>query len=256
MVDQLFRRRASDGVLVLTIDRPERRNAMSRAAWLELAEILREVRDSFEVRGLILTGAGDRAFSAGADVRELVDRDPAVTLDGTVHRILTELEDVPLPTVAALNGDALGGGWELALACDLRVAVSSAKVGFPEVGLGIMPGAGGTQRLLQHLGLGRAKELILAGRLLSASEAFHLGLINRVVENGNVLATARELLDEVLAQAPPAVRLAKAVLNATARVERASELERLAYALTFYSEERTERMRRFLERPTRSRDGE
>lgn len=246
MGDPVLRVERANGVALVTIDRPERRNAMSRAAWLELARFVLESRDDDGLRGVVMTGAGDRAFVAGADVEELVDRDPIVALAGTVQRTLRELEDLPIPTVAALNGDALGGGWELALACDLRVAAPHARVGFPEVGLGIMPGAGGTQRLLQHVGLGRAKDLILSGRLLDAEEAMAIGLVSAVASDA--VGEARRLLGEILEQAPLSVRLAKTVLNATARRDAGADLERLAYTLTFHSEDRGARMRRFLER--------
>ena len=238
--------RGSDDVVVVTVDRQERRNAMDRAAWVELRDLVHALRDDERLRGVIVTGAGDKAFVAGADVEELADRDPWVALTGAVQRTLLELEDLPVPTVAALNGDALGGGWELALACDLRVAAKHARVGLPEVGLGILPGAGGTQRLLQHVGLGRAKELVFTGRLLDADDAAALGLVNVVVEDA--LGGARRLMDEVLRQAPTSVRLAKTVLNATARQEAGADLERLAYTLTFHTEDRGARMRRFLER--------
>ena len=200
-----------------------------------------------EHRGVLITGAGDRAFAAGADVAELVDRPPDVALDGVVQGILNELEDLPFPTVAALNGHALGGGWELALACDVRVAVPAAKVGFPEVGLGIMPGAGGIGRLLQHVGVGLAKEWILTGRLLSAQEAAAHGLINRVVEPAALVDWSTELLGVLAAQPRLAFRLAKATIGAAARGHASDELERVAYALTFTGPERTERMRRFLD---------
>ncbi|HXF56207.1 MAG TPA: enoyl-CoA hydratase/isomerase family protein [Actinomycetota bacterium] len=243
----LLRRELADGILTVTVDRPERRNALGRAGWLKLRDVVREVAQDGEIRGLVVTGAGNRAFVSGADVGELVDRPPEVALEGFVQRVLLELEDLPVPTVAALNGDAFGGGWELALACDFRVAAPHVRVGFPEVGLGIIPGAGGTQRLLQQLGLGRAKELVLTGRPVSAAEALQLGLVNRVVDGPDVLGAARELLERVLAHAPHAVRLAKAVLNATARGTGGWDLERLAYALSFCSEERRKRMRAFLE---------
>jgi enoyl-CoA hydratase len=238
--------RGSDDVVVVTVDRQDRRNAMDRAAWFELRDLVRALRDDEALRGVIVTGAGDKAFVAGADVEELADRDPWVALAGAVQRTLLELDDLPVPTVAALNGDALGGGWELALACDLRVAAGHARVGFPEVGLGIMPGAGGTQRLLHHVGLGRAKELVFTGRLLDAGEAAALGLVNAVADDA--LGEARRLMGTILRQAPTSVRLAKTVLNATARQDSGADLERLAYTLTFHTEERGARMRRFLER--------
>jgi enoyl-CoA hydratase len=236
------------GIAIVTIDRPERRNALSRNAWQELRAAIASAREDPEAIGLIVTGAGDRSFAAGADIEELADRPASVALDGLVQGVLLELESLPIPTVAAINGHALGGGWELALACDLRVAVSSAKVGFPEVGLGIIPGAGGTLRLLQHVGVGLTKEWILTGRLLDASEASAHGLVNRVVEPGRALEEASKLMDELAAQPRTAVRLAKLLIDAAARGEAGPVTERLAYTLTFHEPDRAERMHAFLER--------
>jgi enoyl-CoA hydratase len=247
---RFFLRSRIDDVEVLTVNRPERRNALSRDAWLELRDLFTELQADPQIRGLIITGAGDRAFAAGADVNELVDRPPEVALEGLVQGILIQLEDLPFPTIAALNGHALGGGWELALACDLRVASSHARVGFPEVALGIMPGAGGTLRLLQHVGIGLAKEWILTGKLLEARDAASHGLINAVVEGGNVVDAALSLMRELVAQPHASVRLAKLLLNATARGQAGPDLERLAYTLTFHFPERTERMRQFLDHRT------
>jgi enoyl-CoA hydratase len=245
----------SGGIALVTIDRPERRNALSREAWLEMRTTIAALRTDAEIAGMIVTGAGDRAFAAGADIEELADRPPFVALDGLVQGILQDLETLPFPTIAALNGHALGGGWELALACDLRVGVASAKVGFPEVGLGIMPGAGGTLRLLQHVGIGLAKEWILTGRLLDAEEALAHGLVNRVVESGLALDAARALMNELASQPRLPVRLAKILINAAARGEAGPDLERLAYTLTFHAPDRSERMHRFLEqRERRSQD--
>ena len=237
-----------DGIAVATIDRPERRNALSRHAWSELRTAIAALGGDDEVAGLIVTGTGDQAFAAGADVDELADRPAFVALDGSVQSILLELEALPFPTIAAINGHALGGGWELALACDLRVAVSSAKVGFPEVGLGIMPGAGGILRLLQHVGVGLAKEWILTGRLLDASEAHALGLVNRVVEPGHALDEARDLMEVLATQPRTAVRLATLLIDAAARGEASPAMERLAYTLTFHAPDRAERMHAFLDR--------
>jgi enoyl-CoA hydratase len=245
-----IRTETAGGIVLVTIARPERRNALSRAAWQELRSAFSSAREDPEALGLIVTGAGDRSFAAGADIEELVDRPASVALEGLVQNVLLELEAMPIPTVAAINGHALGGGWELALACDLRVAVSTAKVGFPEVGLGIIPGAGGTLRLLQHVGVGLAKEWILTGRLLDASEAHAHGLVNRVVEPGTAPEEARALVEELAAQPRTAVRLAKLLIDAAARGEAGPVTERLAYTLTFHEPDRTERMRAFLERRT------
>jgi enoyl-CoA hydratase len=244
--DALLHERTENGVVVATVNRPERRNALTRALWFELRDLLGELRDEGETRGLIITGAGDRAFVAGADIGELADRPPSVALEGLVQGVLLQLEALPFPTIAALNGHALGGGWELALACDLRVAAKHARVGFPEVGLGIIPGAGGTLRLLRHVGVGRAMEWILTGRLLDADEAASYGLINEVVDS-NAVDSARALMRDLVDQPRLALRLAKMMVNATARGDATPELERLAYTLTFHSPERSERMHRFLE---------
>jgi enoyl-CoA hydratase len=237
----------TDGIAVITLNRPERRNALSSTSWLELQSLLGDLRNEPDTKGLIVTGAGDRAFAAGADIDELVDRPPLVALEGLVQGILLQLEELPFPTIAALNGHALGGGWELALACDLRVAVPQARVGFPEVGLGIIPGAGGTLRLLQHVGVGRAMEWILTGKLLDAREAASHGLINRIVDSDDVVGAAHALMEELAAQPRLAVRLSKMMINATARGEAGPEFERLAYTVAFHSRERSERMHRFLD---------
>jgi enoyl-CoA hydratase len=237
-----------DGITAVTINRPRQRNALSRAAWMALLEEIRSVRSDPAARAVIFTGAGDEAFAAGADVTELVDREPLVALEALVAGVLQELEDLPVPTVAALNGHALGGGLELALACDFRIAVDGAVMGFPEVGLGVMPGAGGIRRLLRHVGLGRAKELVMSGKLIGADEAERLGLVNRVVARDGLLDAATEFLGGILDKGPLAVRLAKLVLNATASNDADRNLETLAYTLTFYSDDRAHRMRSFVER--------
>jgi enoyl-CoA hydratase len=222
-----------DGVAVATIDRPERRNALSKQAWSELQTAIAALDGDGDVEGLIVTGAGDQAFAAGADVEELADRPANVALDGFVQGVLLELEALPFPTIAAINGHALGGGGE---------------VGFPEVGLGIIPGAGGTLRLLQHVGVGLAKEWILTGRLLDAAEAHALGLVNRLVEPGRALDEARSLMEVLTGQPRTAVRLAKLLIDATARGEASPAMERLAYTLTFHAPDRADRMHAFLER--------
>jgi enoyl-CoA hydratase/carnithine racemase len=250
-------------VAILTLSRPARRNALTRHATQLLGSAIHDIAGRDDVRGVIITGAGNRAFAAGADISELVDRPPMAALDTGFPRVLADLESLPVPTVAALNGDALGGGCELALACDLRVAAAHARVGFPEVGLGIMPGAGGTRRLLQQIGIGRTKELILTGRILDASQALDWGLVNRVVAAGAVLTTAKAVLAELVERPQVALRLAKLTIDATARHEASAELERVAYALSYHGPDRAERMQRFLhqresvlDRPPRQRDAD
>ncbi|MDR1027953.1 MAG: enoyl-CoA hydratase/isomerase family protein, partial [Clostridiales Family XIII bacterium] len=160
-----------DGIGVFTINRPEARNALNSACWDDIAAITRFIRANDHIRIAVFTGSGDKAFAAGADIQGLRDRTMIAALGGAAQAALKELAACDKPVIAAVNGYALGGGCELAMACDIRIASDNAKFGLPEVGIGILPGAGGTQRLAGLVGLGRAKELILTGRHISADEA-------------------------------------------------------------------------------------
>jgi len=198
-----------DGVAVLTIDRPDALNALNGELLLELATAFDRVEGDLGVRALVITGAG-RAFVAGADVSELGQLDDPfagreTSLGG--QDVMNALAALPFPTIAAINGFALGGGLELALACDLRVAAKEAKLGLPEVGLGLIPGYGGTQRLPRLIGHGRALDLVLTGRHVPADEALQLGLVNRVVDDA--LDGALALARQTLRNAPIALGLAK-----------------------------------------------
>ena len=197
------------GIAVLTIDRPDALNALNGELLLELATAFDLVEGDVEVRALIITGAG-RAFIAGADIAELAPLDDPfagreTSLGG--QDVMNTLAALPFPTIAAINGFALGGGLELALACDLRVASPQAKLGLPEVGLGLIPGYGGTQRLPRLIGHGRALDLILTGRHVPVDEALQLGLVNRVAEDA--LEGALALARQTLRNAPIAIGLAK-----------------------------------------------
>lgn len=201
---------AQDGIGVLTINRPERLNALNSQTVAELHQAATTIAAAGEVRALIVTGAGPKAFVAGADIAELARMTP-LSAQETANRgqaALAALEGMDIPVIAAINGFALGGGMELALACHLRVAAENAILGLPEVGLGIIPGYGGTQRLSRLIGRGHALDMILTGRKVSAEEAARLGLVNRVVPEGKALAAARELAAEILANGPVAVSLA------------------------------------------------
>jgi enoyl-CoA hydratase len=238
-----------EAVAVLTVDRPERRNAMSARAWIELGAALDDVVAQ-GVQGVILTGAGDRVFVAGADIGELVGREPLENLDGLGQRVTARIEQLPVPTVAAINGHALGGGCEIALACDYRVAVRTAKLGQPEVAIGIVPGAGGTVRLPRLVGYAKALELILTGEPVDAEEACRIGLVNAVCEPGGVLPAARRFLELVASRGATAVGLVRQVLKAgAAGGEHAGLLlERLASAAAYADPERRRRMTEFLNR--------
>jgi enoyl-CoA hydratase len=203
------------GVVRLTIDRPEARNAIDRETIAEIRGALAQIAADEAARVLIVTGAGEKVFVSGADVRTLLARTTKDVLEAGNNRLFREIEDLAIPTIAAVNGFALGGGLELALACDLRIASTNAKLGLPETGLGILPGAGGTQRLPRIVGLGVAKEMVLTGRILDSDEALRVGLVNKVVPPGELLAAAKEIAVEIAKRAPLAVRLAKMSLNAS-----------------------------------------
>jgi enoyl-CoA hydratase len=202
-----------DGVAVVTIDREDALNALDVETLTELRDRLRELAADGEVRAVVLTGAGDRAFAAGADIKYMsgLDVDGALAWGALGHEAAWLLETMAKPTIAAINGFALGGGCELALACDVRYCSPRAKLGQPEINLGIVPGWGGTQRLARAVGAGLAKELIFTGRLVDADEALRVGLVQAVRDPvlEHALATARL----VAAKSPAALRAAKALVN-------------------------------------------
>lgn len=237
----------ADGVGHLELNRPEVRNAINR----ELIDALHGTLDLWaerdDLRAVIISGAGGKAFAGGADIAELKERTHREAFFGINQRLFQKLEDFPRPVIAAIDGYALGGGLELALACDLRVASRGAKVGTPEVSLGIFPGAGGTWRLPRLIGLGRAKELVFTGRVLDADEAFALGLFERLVDI-DALGSARELAAQIARNDALAVQVAKVSLNALARQQHAEPVERLAQALLFDSPEKRARMTAFLDK--------
>ena len=235
-----------DGIASLELNRPEVRNAINK----DLCDAVSRTLDTWaareDVRVVIVSGAGGKAFAAGADIGELKDRTHAQAFLSWTQRLLQQVEDFPRPTIAAIDGYALGGGLELALACDLRVASKTAKIGMPEVTLGIYPSAGGTWRLPRLVGLGRAKELVYTGRIVEAEEAAAWGLFESLVET-DAKAEALRLAKLIAANAPLAVQVAKVSLNAAARVN-AAPLEWVGQGLLFDSSEKRERMTAFLEK--------
>lgn len=204
-----------DGVALITINRPDKLNALNVDVMNELEEAFEAVRSDESIRGVILTGAGDRSFVAGADIGQFKDLD---ALEG--HRfalrgqaVFNLIEETPKPVIAAINGFALGGGSELALACHLRIAAANAVFGQPEVSLGIIPGYGATQRLPRIVGRGVATELILTGSQINAARAFEIGLVNRVVSRSELLNEARSMLLSITSKAPMAVAMALEALR-------------------------------------------
>lgn len=257
MSGQTIRVETRDGIRTITIDRPEKLNALNTAVQDELAASVAEAEGDASLRCVILTGAGEKAFIAGADIGELAKLTPVA---GREHArrgqsLLDRLERLPVPTIAAINGYAYGGGLELALACTLRVASENAKMGLPETSLGILPGYGGTQRLARLLGKAKAAELVLtAEKGVTAAEAHRLGLVNRLVPAGKALEAAFELAGAIARNGPAAVRYALEAIRGGVEMPLS---EGLAYEATLFglcaaTEDMKEGMNAFLEkRPAR-----
>jgi len=240
-----------DGVGFLLLNRPEVRNAFNQVMIDEIRESLECIRKDKEIRVLIVTGAG-KAFQAGADIAELRRMSPLELLrwnDGIV-RINAALESLPQPVIAAINGAAMGGGLELALACTIRVMEESAKIGLPEVKLGIIPGTGGTIRLPRLIGIGRAAKLILTGDPIGAKDALELGLVDEIVPDGSVLKAAEDLARRIISNAPIAVELAKdaIMIGRDLPIEHAVQYSQKNCVACFSTEDMKEGTSAFLEK--------
>jgi enoyl-CoA hydratase/carnithine racemase len=198
-----------------TLNRPKVLNALNQAVFAELRATFEDVRDDSNMRGVLLTGSGEKAFAAGADIAEMSSYTASQAEEATRRaQSVTELiENIGKPVIAAVNGFALGGGCELAMACTIRIAAESAKFGQPEVKLGIMPGAGGTQRLPRLVGKGRALQLILSGEVISAQEAYRTGLVNEVVPLSDLMSRSEAILNQILANAPLGVKFSIDAVN-------------------------------------------
>jgi enoyl-CoA hydratase len=237
---------------VLTVNRPDAMNALDVDTLTELRDRLREHEEDPETRVVVLTGAGDRAFVAGADIKYMsgLDADEAREWGDLGHEAGRLLETMPKPAIAAVNGFALGGGCELALACDFRYAASTAKLGQPEVNLGIIPGWGGTQRLSRAVGIGTAKELVLTGRMVDADEALRIGLVNAVFEPDELMEQTMERGRALAAKGPLALAAAKAALNRALAGDHEQNLEHEAadFAELFSSADAKEGMNAFVDK--------
>ena len=241
----------ANGVAVVTMNRPEALNAFNSAQLTDLLAAMRQLSGEDAIRAIIITGAGDRAFAAGADIKEMEAKSPleAKAFAEMGHAVCATIERAPQPTIAAINGFALGGGCEIALACDIRIAAERAVLGQPEVALGIFPGWGGTQRLPRLIGSGLAKELIFTGRRVNAAEALRIGLVNAVHPAQELLAKAQELATQIAAQGPLAVRHAKIAINhAFGDTLGGFEQEQQLFALLFGTEDQREGMGAFVAR--------
>jgi len=241
-----------DGVAVVTVDRQDALNALDLPTLAELRDRLAGLRDDEAVRVVVLTGAGDRAFIAGADIKYMsgLDVDGAQAWGDLGHECASLLETMPKPALAAVNGFALGGGCELALGCDVRYASRRAKFGQPEVNLAVIPGWGGTQRLARVCGLGVAKELVLTGRVIDAEEALRVGLVTALYEPEELLERVTEVARELAKKSPLALAAAKAVLNEALQGDHTENLREEAgrFAGLFASDDQKEGMAAFIEK--------
>ena len=226
-----------EGILTITISRPEALNALNLKTLSELIGVLQQTYQNHENRGIILTGDGEKAFVAGADIKELaaLNQEQAFAFAQNGHRLFKLIEDCPKPVIAAINGFALGGGCELAMACHVRIASEDAKFGQPEVNLAIIPGYGATQRLTQLVGRGKALELMLTGDMISAQEAKAIGLVNQVVPKEELLSVAAKMMKRILTKGPIAVANVIRSVNAGFNFEQAgyqAEAENFAACTT------------------------
>ncbi|WP_270211507.1 enoyl-CoA hydratase/isomerase family protein [Streptococcus anginosus] len=236
----------------ITINRPEALNALSSQVLTDFNDVLDQVEQSEEIRVVIVTGAGEKAFVAGADIKEMDLMSPIQAFEYMTfaNDTFTRLSDLRQPTIAVLNGYALGGGMELALSTDIRIGFEKTVVGFPEVGLGIIPGFAGTQRMSRLIGTSRAKELIFTARTVKGQEAYDLGILNKLVPAEELLSSAEELAAAIMKNAPLAVEKAKHVIQVGAELplKNAIRLETEAEALLFSTEDKLEGMRAFVEK--------
>ncbi|TAI53354.1 Short-chain-enoyl-CoA hydratase [Bacillus paralicheniformis] len=239
-------------VAVLTLNRPQAANALSLGLLDDFQRILRDIRSNPAVRCVIITGTGDRTFCAGADLKERarMSRTEAKQAVSMIQQVVSETEKLPQPVIASLNGSALGGGLELALACDIRIAAEHIELGLPETTLAIIPGAGGTQRLPRLIGRGKAKEMIYTGCRISAEEAQKISLVEHVVPLQKLKETTESIAANIAANGPVAVKQAKFAINQGLEtdIETGLAIEQKAYELTIPTKDRTEGLKAFTEK--------
>jgi len=238
-------------VAIITINRPEKRNALNIQTRAEGAAVLDELRSDDDVRVVVFTGAGDKAFIAGADIAEFAQRTAITQREVMLERgLFNAVDTFPKPVIAMVNGYCLGGGCELALACDIRVASDKASFGQPEINLGIIPGGGGTQRLTRLVGEGKAMEMILSGEIINADEAFRIGMVNHVVPADQLETRTMEIANRIADKSPIALRLAKEAVKLASRSNLDEGLRREVdlFALCFSSEDKDEGVKAFLEK--------
>jgi len=236
----------------VTLNRPKVLNALNTKTWQDLKTAFEDAREDAAIRGVILTGAGDKAFIAGADISELTNLTAVEAEKSSAfgQSVLDLIENLGKPVIAAVNGFALGGGCETAMACTIRIAVENAKFGQPEVKLGLIPGGGGTQRLPRLVGKGRALQLILTGEMISAQEAYRIGLVNEVVPAANLITRAETILKQIFSNAPIAVKYSLEAVNKGLETSQAEglSLEASLFGLCAGTEDKKEGTQAFLQK--------
>ena len=241
-----------ESIAIVTIDRPKALNALNHEIISELHHLFDAISADSSIAGVIVTGAGEKAFVAGADIGELstLDVNSGRALCDRGQSLLLKIENLSVPVIAAINGFALGGGCEIAMACDIRLASENAKLGQPEVSLGIIPGYGGSQRLPRLVGLGKAKQMILTGDIIGAAEAYRIGLVDEVYPLADLLPKAKEMAKKIASKAPLAIRAAKEAVNLSLDVALADGLRHEAslFATLCASDDKTEGTKAFLEK--------
>jgi methylglutaconyl-CoA hydratase len=241
-----------NGIAIITLHRPQAANALSIAMLTELQQLLQTLKFQRSIRCVIVTGSGEKAFCAGADLKERAGMNETEVRKtvALIRETINEFEQLPQPVICAMNGAAFGGGLELALACDIRIAADSAKLGLTETSLGIIPGAGGTQRLPRLIGKGRAKELIFTAKRITAREAEQIGLVEYVVPREQVIEKAIELAEQIVQNAPIAIIQAKLAINRGLDVDLYTglKIEQMAYDITIPTKDRLEGLQAFKEK--------
>lgn len=243
------------GIAKITINRSEVRNALNRAVRLELRNAIEDIEKDKDVRVVIITGAGDKAFISGADITEFKEATPIMIEEYTStlgQELFTSLENLGVPVIAMINGFCFGGGLEVAMCCDIRIASENAKFGQLEINIGLIPGGGGTQRLARLVGWGRAKELIYTGKIIDAVEAERIGLVDKVVPQHKLEAEVDQVAKVISSKSPLIIKLAKKVINRGMYTDLAAGLnyERAMFALCFATEDHNEGINAFLEKRT------
>ncbi len=233
---------------IIILKKPEAVNLLDTKTLKELAGSLEELNNDGKIRAVIIKG--DKNFCAGADVKEMKDKHPreAEAFSRLGHNVFSQVENMDKPVIAAVKGYAIGGGCELALACDIRIAGESARFGQPEINLGLIPGFGGTQRLTRLVGIGRAKEMILTGRIVDAKEASDIGLINRVMKDEELMEKTMEIAQVLAEKSPIAVKMTKSLINNSREINRGLEMEIVSFSMCFASQDHVEGINAFLEK--------